>query len=72
MVKYYRHKTETFLKSGARREQYQDGYFVLYFENGDVRQTYPSGKVVYKFSNSDVTQTELPTGERYLLFGTNG
>lgn len=37
ILKRYVDKTETQLPSGVRREQYHDGYFVIYFENGDVR-----------------------------------
>jgi|LauGreDrversion4_2_1035121.scaffolds.fasta_scaffold495111_1 hypothetical protein len=37
------------------KQQFHDGYFVIYFENGDVRQTYPDGKVVYLFKNAGVT-----------------
>ena len=68
IVTKYKHKTVTLLPTGVRREQYPDGYFVIWFENGDIRQKYPCGKIVYLFSEAQVTQTEMPTGERVLLF----
>jgi hypothetical protein len=40
LIKRYKHKVET-VNGQFRREQFQDGYFVIYFENGDIRQTYP-------------------------------
>ena len=51
-----------------RRTSFEDGYFVIYFENGDVRQTYPDKKAVYFFKEAGITQTELPTGVKVLLF----
>jgi hypothetical protein len=41
---------------------------VIWFENGDIRQKYPDGRIVYLFSEAQVTQTEMPSGERVLLF----
>ena len=68
LVTRYKHKTVTTLQSGVKREQFPDGYFIIYFENGDVRQKYPDGRIVYLFKEANVTQTELPCGERILLF----
>jgi hypothetical protein len=36
LIKRYKHKVET-IGGQFRREQFHDGYFVIYFENGDVR-----------------------------------
>lgn len=68
LITKYKSKTVTTLPSGVRREQYPDGYFVIFFENGDIRQKYPNGRIVYLFKEAQVTQTELPCGERVLLF----
>jgi len=68
LVTKYKHKTVTVLPAGVKREQYPDGYFIIYFENGDIRQKYPDGRIVYLFKEAEVTQTELGDGERILLF----
>lgn len=68
VISRFKHKTDILFPTGIKREQFDDGYFVIYFENGDVRQTFPDGKVVYLFAEAGVTQTELSSGERVLLF----
>lgn len=50
IINYYSNKTEVILNTGARREQYNDGYFVIWFENSDIRQHYPDGRILYYFA----------------------
>ena len=65
---YYAHKTQTILKSGAKRDAYKSGYQVFYFDNGDVRQRFPCGKTVYFYAETETTETEFPDGLKVLLF----
>lgn len=37
IVQKFKHKTVITHKSGSRREIYNDGYSVIFFENGDIR-----------------------------------
>ena len=37
VVKKFRGKTEIVFANGVRREQFSDGFTVIYFENGDIR-----------------------------------
>ncbi len=37
IVKKFSEKTEIVFINGVRREQFSDGFTVIYFENGDIR-----------------------------------
>lgn len=39
----------------VRRESFQDGYTIVYFNNGDMKQTYPDQRIVYHFSEAQTT-----------------
>ena len=68
IINKYMNKTEVIHDSGLKREYFHDGYSVIYFENGDVKQTYPDGRNVYLFCEQYITQTELPNGDKIILF----
>jgi len=55
VINYYKNKTEVVLQNGARKEQFNDGYSVIYFENGDIKQTYTDGRSVYYYCEAKVT-----------------
>ena len=49
-------RKEVVFHNGVRREQWGDGYSVVYFTNGDIKQTYPQGhrkqRVVYYYKEA--------------------
>ncbi len=65
-------KKEVVFHNGVRREQWPDGYSVVYFTNGDIKQTFPPGhkkqRVVYFYSEAKTTQTTYPNGLQVYKF----
>ena len=49
-------RKEVVFHNGVRREQWGDGYSIVYFTNGDIKQTYPQGhrkqRVVYFYKEA--------------------
>lgn len=69
LINTYPNRTEVILQSGAKRAQFLDGYSIVHFENGDIRQVYPDGRAIYLYKEAGVTQSDMPSGERVILFG---
>ena len=65
---YSNNKLEVIIKSGVKKEIFEDGFQIVNFTNGDLKQIFPDGKIIYYFKESKVTQTTFSDGTQLFKF----
>lgn len=71
IIKIYENmKKEIIFPSGVKKETFEDGYTITYFNNKDIKQLYPDGKEVYLFFDNKTVQFKFPDGLHVFKFST--
>ena len=65
---YSNNKKEIKFPSGLKKEIFNDGFQIIYFNNGDIKQNYPDGKTVYFFKDANTVQTTYPNKVQVFKF----
>ena len=68
---YNKNKKDIIFQSGLKKEIFDDGFEIIYFNNGDIKQSHPDGKNIYFFKESNTVQTTYPNGINIFKF-SNG
>ena len=68
---YNKNKKEILFQSGIKKEIFDDGFEIIYFNNGDIKQSYPDGKTIYFYKDSNTVQTTYLNGINIFKF-SNG
>lgn len=71
IIKLYENKRkEIIFPSGVKKETFEDGYQVTFFNNKDIKQLYPDGREVYLFYENQTVQFKFPDGLHVFKFST--
>jgi centromere protein J len=71
IIKIYENmKKEIIFPSGVKKETFEDGYTITYFNNKDIKQLYPDGREVYLFFDNKTLQFKFPDGLHVFKFST--
>ena len=65
---YSNNKKVIIFPSGLKKEIFNDGFQLIYFNNGDIKQNYPDGKSIYFFKEANTVQTTYPNGIQIFKF----
>ena len=65
---YTKNKKEIIFPSGLKKEIFDDGFQLIYFNNGDIKQSYKDGKKIYFYKDSNTVQTTYSNGINVFKF----
>ena len=68
IINIYNNKKEIIFPSGVKKEIFDDGFQIVYFNNGDKKQSYPDGKTIYYFHEAKTIQTTFINGIQIFKF----
>ena len=65
---YSNNKKVILFPSGLKKEIFNDGFLLVYFNNGDIKQNFPDGKNIYYFKDANTVQITYPNGIQIFKF----